>query len=149
MILTLRRWMIRRVLEGLHEDKDRFAVPPDEALPGALVDPELAPAPRFGQLTLSSKRAGDVHTIHLFGELDLAGAESVERELLRVEATDARMILLDLSGLMYLDSTGVRLLLGAHARSCAGGDRLALVPGCADVQRVFELCRVADLLPFV
>jgi anti-anti-sigma factor len=124
----------RRVLEGLHGGD----------LPSAPGQP-----PRYGQLELTSTRAGDVHTIHLFGELDLASAGRVEHELTRVEGTDARLIILDLSGLGYMDSTGVALLLEAHARSRKGRDRLALVRGPAEVQRVFELCSVDDLLPFV
>ena len=43
---------------------------------------------KLGELSMSSEREGDVHSICLFGELDLATAEAVERELERVEATD-------------------------------------------------------------
>jgi anti-sigma B factor antagonist len=113
-----------------------------------LVHPVPVPPPSYGQLILSSIREGDVHSICLFGELDLASADSVQDELELVEATDARSIVLDLSGLQYLDSTGIRLLLSAHARSGADGDRLSLIRGSAEVQRVFELCGVAHVLPF-
>jgi anti-anti-sigma factor len=123
-----------RVLDGLH----------GHDVPSAPTEP-----PRYGELTLTSTREGDVHSIHLFGELDLASAERVEHELMHVERSDARVIILDLSGLAYMGSTGVELLLSAHARSLAGRSRLALVRGPAEVQRVFELCSVDDLLPFL
>jgi anti-sigma B factor antagonist len=114
--------------------------------------PDLQPTPHappaYGQFNLSSEREGEVHGIHLFGELDLASAHYVEDELTRAEGTDARLIVLDLSGLQYLDSTGVQLLLSAHARSRADRDRLKLLRGTAEVQRVFELCGVDDVLPF-
>jgi anti-sigma B factor antagonist len=102
----------------------------------------------LGELSMASERDGDVHSIRLFGELDLAGAGAVERELQRAEATDAETIVLDLSGLTFMDSTGVRLLVTANARSRADANRLSLRRGPAAVQRVLELSAVADRLPF-
>jgi anti-anti-sigma factor len=102
----------------------------------------------LGALTMISEREGDVHTICVSGELDLATADSLQRELERVEATDADSIILDLSGLRFMDSTGVRLMLRAHARSRADSDRLTMLRGPASVQRVLDLTGVADLLPF-
>lgn len=86
--------------------------------------------------------------IALAGELDLATADEVEQEIVRVEATDADSIVVDLSDLRFMDSTGVRILLSADARSRADGSRLALLRGPAAVQRVFELSGISDLLPF-
>ena len=102
----------------------------------------------LGGLTIRSERDGAVHTITLSGELDLATAASVDAELGRVEAGDAPSIVLDLSGLSFMDSTGVRLLINAHARSRADSDRLTLLRGRAAVQRVLQLSGVDVLLPF-
>jgi len=103
---------------------------------------------RFGFLEVRSERSDDDHVIALTGELDLEGAERVTQELLRVEVTDASRIVLDLSNLRFIDSTGVRLILSADARSRANGHRLALVRGPQTVQRVFVLTGVAERLPF-
>lgn len=102
----------------------------------------------FGQLAMSSEREGDIHTIALTGELDLANAPRVEDELTRVEASNAVAIIVDLSGLTFIDSTGIRLLVSAQARSRSDAGRLTLLRGQAPVQRVFELSGVAELLPF-
>jgi len=102
----------------------------------------------FGDLTVRSEREADVHIVALSGELDLATADVVEAELERVEASDAAAIVLDLSGLTFMDSTGVRLLIQAHARSRADANRLTLRRGPAAVQRVMELSGVDVLLPF-
>ncbi len=56
--------------------------------------------------------------------------------------------MLDLSGLTFMDSNGVRLLIQAHARSRAETGRLTLRRGPAVVQRVMELSGVDVLLPF-
>lgn len=102
----------------------------------------------LGDLTVRSERDGEIHTICLIGELDLATAGDVDAELERVEATDASAIVLDLSALTFIDSTGVRLLVNAHARSRADSSRLQLLRGGAAVQRVLQLSGVEPLLPF-
>jgi stage II sporulation protein AA (anti-sigma F factor antagonist) len=78
----------------------------------------------------------------------MATAGSVQAELEGVESSDATSIVIDLSELTFMDSTGVRLLVTAHARSRADSDRLTLVRGRAAVQRVLELTGVDALLPF-
>ncbi len=97
---------------------------------------------------MSSERDGDVHTISLFGELDLATADDVSAEIQRVEDTDARSIVVDLAGLTFMDSTGIRLLWRAHERSRADSCRLTLLRGCAAVQRVLQLTGLEARLPF-
>jgi len=103
---------------------------------------------RFDFLEMRSERSDDRYVIALEGELDLDGVERVTEELERAEASDARQIVLDLSGLTFMDSSGVRLIVCANLRSRADGDRLRLIRGSARVQRVFELTGVLDRLPF-
>ena len=103
---------------------------------------------KLGDLTLTSDREGAVHSICLFGELDLATATTVQDELMRVEASNADSIIVDLSGLTFIDSTGIRLLYCAAARSRADSDRLALLRGGAAVQRVLQINALDDRLPF-
>ena len=119
--------------EDISEQRDRMQ-------PADLID--------LGELTIRSVRAGGVHTVALTGELDLATAGDVDRVLEQVEATNAESIVLDLSGLTFMDSTGVRLVVNAHARSRADANRLTLRRGQAAVQRVMELSGVDVLLPF-
>jgi anti-anti-sigma factor len=113
--------------------------------------PEQSPAERItelGQLTVRSDRRGDTHTIALSGEMDLSNAGEVERELLHAEATDARTIVVDLSELTFMDSTGIRLLIAADARSRADSCRLSLIRPPAAVARVLCIAGVDELLPF-
>ena len=97
---------------------------------------------------MRSVRDAGRHTIGLRGEMDIANAADVERELLRVEATDAPAIVLDLAELTFLDSTGIRLLLMADGRSRTNGERLVLRPPPQGVLRVLHLAGVADRLRF-
>ncbi len=102
---------------------------------------------RFGFLELRSERSDDEHRIALDGELDINGAERVMEVLQRAEESDARRIVLDLSNLEFIGSSGIRLILDAESRMV--GDRLVMIPGPRSVHRVFELTGVAERLPFV
>jgi anti-sigma B factor antagonist len=101
----------------------------------------------IGSLALRSEREGDTHVIGLLGELDIAGASTLEDELLRVEATDAAKIVVDLGSLDFIDSTGIRLIVMAADR-CSPGERLKLLRGPRQVHRVFEITDLANRLPF-
>jgi anti-anti-sigma factor len=103
----------------------------------------------LGTLTMRSTRDGDAHVIALAGELDLAGADLFDGELRRVEATDARQIVIDLRDLEFIDSTGVRLIYTADIRSRTDSDRLVIRRGPDRVHRLFVMTDLADRLPFV
>lgn len=104
----------------------------------------------LGALTVQVRRDGGTHVLALSGELDIASADAVEAELERIEATVALQdIVVDLRGLGFIDSTGLRLLIAASRRAETAAYRLRLVrPGRA-VFRVFEIAAVDALLPFV
>jgi anti-anti-sigma factor len=112
------------------------------------IDSRLADLPPPA-LHMSSTRDDDKHVIRLMGELDLTTADGVEQELRRVELTDAHVIVVDLRGLRFIDSQGVRLLFHAAMRSSQGTNRLVLLRGATDVQRIFEICDLDGRLPFV
>jgi anti-anti-sigma factor len=57
-------------------------------------------------------------------------------------------IVIDIAGLTFMDSTGVRLLVNAAARTHKGGHRLALRRGDATIQRVLQITGLEDTLPF-
>ena len=103
-----------------------------------------APPPQLLEVRVEPDRQWAV--LRLTGELELTTAArltSAVQELLDV-GFDA--IRIDLRGVTFIDSTGLRALLKRAGRD----PRVAtfeLVPGPPAVQRVFELCGVEDLLP--
>jgi len=91
-----------------------------------------------------------IAVVALGGELDVAGAGALERELERISTDhDPRVVVLDLSGLDFMDSTGLRLVVLADQRAREGGRRLVLVRGNVSVQRVFAITRMEERLHFV
>ena len=102
---------------------------------------------RVDGLGIQSARRGDEHVIALEGDLDLANVAAMESELTHVEAGDCRKIVLDLRDLSFLDSTGIHLLMKAHARANATGRPLALVVECGPVHRVLDVSGALSILP--
>jgi anti-sigma B factor antagonist len=82
------------------------------------------------------------------GELDLATVDQLDGELRELREAGFREFVLDLRELAFIDSAGLRLIIGLDALARHDGLKLALVPGCRAVQRVFELCGVHEQLPF-
>ncbi len=93
-------------------------------------------------------REGGVQ-LALKGELDLSTIEKVEQELTRAEDDGHRLIVLDLSGLTFLDSTGLRTIVTADQRARRSGRRVVILKGPATVHRVFTITRLDERLEMV
>ena len=85
----------------------------------------------------------------LRGELDLSTVPKVEEALRRVEESRPEVIVLDLGGVTFLDSTGLRMVVTADQRARAEDRRLAVVRGPESVQRVFAITRLDEHLDMV
>jgi len=94
-------------------------------------------------------REGDRVRVSLHGELDIAAARRLDEELEQIERESTAHIVLDLRELTFLDSTGLRSLIGADARAREQGRRVTLVQGPAVVRRVFEITGLEGRLEIV
>jgi anti-anti-sigma factor len=90
-------------------------------------------------LELTTTDEGEAVRIVLRGEFDIAGAERLEAALARAEAGAPRVLVLDLSELEFMDSTGLRIVLAADARARDDGRELRIVRGAEAVRRLFHL----------
>ena len=88
------------------------------------------------------------HRLVLTGELDLAPAAELEAMLLRLCAEGTKEIALDLSKLRFMGSTGLRTVLLAKELCEQHGYEFLLIAGPRNVQRIFELTGLLDVLPF-
>jgi anti-sigma B factor antagonist len=93
-------------------------------------------------------RNGLVH-VALVGELDLSTVAKVQEELRRVEASAPATVVVDLSKLTFLDSTGLRCIVTADERAREDGRRMVIVRGPDAVQRVFAITRLEERLEMV
>ena len=88
------------------------------------------------------------HRLVLTGELDLAPAAELEGMLMRLCGGGTKQIALDLSKLRFMGSVGLRLILLARELCKEHGYEFHLVAGPANIQRVFEMTGLLDVLPF-
>ncbi|HYZ82180.1 MAG TPA: STAS domain-containing protein [Solirubrobacteraceae bacterium] len=85
----------------------------------------------------------------LTGDLDLATAGEAEAAIVAAEEGSPPLLILDLSELAFMDSTGLRVIVSAATRARDEDRRLVLVKGPDVVQRVFEITRLAERLEIV
>jgi len=65
----------------------------------------------IGRLRMLTRVHGHRHVIILAGELDVASAQMLEDTLAEACASGAREIVLDMAGIEFMDSTGLRAIL--------------------------------------
>jgi anti-anti-sigma factor len=106
---------------------------------------------RDGTLAVRTSRNDSASTIALSGELDLANAKTLARELERAESGGAHVVVLDMTELEFIDSTGIALLVSTHHRLNKGdGDCFRLVGSEGNaVRRVMEVTGLDSGLPFI
>jgi len=83
----------------------------------------------------------DALVVALRGEVDLEHSPRARAVLLKA-VEDAASVLVDLSGVTYIDSSGVASLVEAFQSARGRGSQFALVAMSAPVQRVLELARL-------
>jgi anti-sigma B factor antagonist len=105
--------------------------------------------PVVANLSFETSVDGRAAVVAIRGELDLAGSAVLEQELARLEEAQGGAIVLDLRGVRFMDSSGLRLIAVSMQRAHSLGRRLALVPGTEQVMRVFDITRMRERLDFV
>jgi anti-sigma B factor antagonist len=96
----------------------------------------------FG-LTIEQLADGAVR-MGLRGELDFEHAYTFDEELRRIEARGPSCVVLDLSALVFLDSSGLARLLAARRRARRDRRRLLLVRPSAPVRRLLAITAVGE-----
>jgi anti-anti-sigma factor len=87
--------------------------------------------------------------VAMAGEFDLAGIEYFESVLAKVEAGSPQVVVIDLTDLEFMDSSGLRALVMADRRARDAERRLAIVPGPRPVRRVFEITQLDSELDLI
>lgn len=101
------------------------------------------------QLRIDLRTAPDRVVIALYGELDLMAAPLLEREIERADVDSRGILVLDLQGLEFVDSAGLRVILAAHERARQRGQEFALTKGSEQVQRLLSIAGLDDHLRMI
>jgi anti-anti-sigma factor len=97
---------------------------------------------------IDATEQGATSTIELEGEWDLSRQAATTNAIAQVLDRRPACLVLDLSRLSFIDSSGVHVLIDTSSRCAKQGARLVIIPGPRAVQRVFEICGLIDVLPF-
>jgi anti-sigma B factor antagonist len=100
-------------------------------------------------LTVTLDKIDGAIVVAASGELDLGTAPVIRERLAEAETLHPPLLVLDLSGLDFMDSTGLRIILAADANARRDDRRFVVVRGPDPVHRVFLIARLDDRLELV
>jgi anti-anti-sigma factor len=103
----------------------------------------------LGPLSVRETREGGVHRFTPVGELDIATVPLLQSAFDAVfRDDDAEMIVVDLTELSFMDSSGIHLLDRMHS-ACGDADRLRVISGSRAVERILALAGSRAYLPII
>lgn len=100
-------------------------------------------------ISIRSEPNNEERLVTINGELDIATAPRVERALRSIESGSPSRIVVDLRGVRFMDSTGLRVILAADLRARQAGRSLELVRGPDNVHRIFGITGLDQRLNFI
>ncbi len=101
-----------------------------------------------GQLEIQDAVSEGDHHLRISGELDMASAAELVGVIEQLRADGTTAITLDLTNVVFMDSTGLRAVLSGQRLCEESGYEFRLIPGPPAVQRLFEVTGLIDTLPF-
>lgn len=98
------------------------------------------------QLQIAIRRGSGRLILELEGELDMASSGRLREALDGASLNGSRTVVLDLRGVSFLDSTGLKAIFGVRNAVRAAGAEFAVTPGSAQVRRLLSLTRLDEHL---
>jgi anti-sigma B factor antagonist len=95
---------------------------------------------------IKTEHNGEAIIYRLRGSLDLATAPSLRAALLEAADEGKHDIVVDLSQLEFLDSTGLGAIIGAHRRALEHDGRVRLVVSDGPIQRLLSITGLMRIL---
>src|SRR3954452_3107189 len=109
----------------------------------------MSPGDAHGALRCRSVQEGGWTILVLDGELDFTHIDTARKALQSLVVARRGRLALDLRGLTFMDTTGVRLILQALQRAEEQGADFALIRGPFEVHHVLELVGLTDQIRIV
>ena len=95
-------------------------------------------------MTIEIKRNAAETVVELGGRLDTTTAPALDKTI-SVDLADVKNLILDIKGLEYISSAGLRVLLSAQKKLQKVGS-MKVINVCEEVMEVFEMTGFADIL---
>ena len=97
-------------------------------------------------MQINEERQGDVLTLGLSGKLDATNAKAFEARILAVIDAGERRLVVDLSRLDYVTSSGLRVFLLAAKRLSSANGKIVLCSLNDSVREVFDIAGFLSIL---
>lgn len=110
--------------------------------------PTNAPIVPDPELRIVVSQVGTTTRIGLEGEWDLTTQIAAREAIGRALACRPECLVLDLSRLTFMDSSGVHAVTSLVTRTDRLNVRLSIVPAPKAAHHIFEICHLTDRLPF-
>lgn len=101
---------------------------------------------RSAPLVTEISGSGSHALVLLKGELDVSTAGGLYEEFARLSHEGVVHVALDLTGLEFIDSTGISVLIAEHKRTASAGGELIILTPHHNVRRVFEVAGLMEVL---
>lgn len=143
------------VVTAAHEAQEQFPHRPSRNRPSGAADLLSLPVSRRPSSDTPIPAYFGIHEadddlwvrLRLTGELDLGSVPVLRHHLARL-STEKRPVRLDLSGLEFMDSSGVHLLIGAFNDARENGWQLVIDSALApQVKRIIQLSGLDRIIP--
>ena len=95
-------------------------------------------------MTIEIKKNAAETTIQIVGRLDTITAPALDKTI-NEDIGDTKNLVLDVKGMEYISSAGLRVLLGAQKKMQKIGS-MKVIHVCEEVMEVFEMTGFADIL---
>ena len=95
-------------------------------------------------MTIEIKKNAAETTIEIVGRLDTITAPALDKTI-NEDIGDTKNLVLDVKGMEYISSAGLRVLLGAQKKMQKIGS-MKVVNVCQEIMEVFEMTGFADIL---
>ena len=95
---------------------------------------------------LQTETEGSSALVRIRGDFDLQVVDQVADALARIESDEPELLVIDLSRLSFMDSTGMGVMAAAHIRAADAGRRFAIVMPPAGVKQAFERTKLTEVI---
>ena len=89
----------------------------------------------------------NIRLIKLTGKLDVYGVNSIDIDFIRCCSGDDLRVLVDISGVNYISSVGIPMLINSAKTVASRGGKLALLKPRPNVAEVLELTGIPLIIP--
>lgn len=85
--------------------------------------------------------------VKILGELDHHGAEQIREKIdAKIKSANSKNLILDLSELKFMDSSGIGIIIGRYKLVTSIGGKLYLVSASKSIDRIIKMCGIEKII---